>query len=109
MQPLGLALAVALLHLTGGTLPVAASSYLAAWSGDADREDSDFLAIVDVNPDSPRYGSVVATLPVGERSTRPHHVEHAFSAGHTLFASGFNGNRMFRFDLMDPLRPRTSG
>ena len=56
MQPLGLALAVALLHLTGGTLPVAASAYLAAWSGDADREDSDFLAILDVNPDSPRYG-----------------------------------------------------
>ena len=109
MKRLGLALAFTFLHLTGSTVPVVASSYLAAWSGDADREDSDFLAIVDVNPDSPNYGRVVASLPVGERSTRPHHVEYAFTAGRTLFASGFNGNRMFRFDLTNPLRPRLAG
>lgn len=108
MRLLGPALIV-LMHLALGALPVAASSYLAAWTGDADREDSDFLVILDVDPDSRRYGSVVASLPVGERSTRPHHVEHAFSAGHTLFASGFNGNRLYRFDLADPLRPRLAG
>ena len=96
-------------YLAVGPFPAAANSYLAAWTGDADREDSDFLVILDVDPDSRRYGRVVASAPVGERATRPHHVEHAFSAGHTLFASGFNGNRLYRFDLADPLRPRLAG
>ena len=111
MKLLRRALGFALLYLTCGTLAAAAApgSYLAAWSGDADREDSDFLAIVDVDPDSPRYGSVIASVPVGERATRPHHVEHAFTAGHSLFASGFNGNRMFRFDLSNPVHPRLAG
>lgn len=46
-------------------------AYLAAWTGDEDRADSDFLAIVDVDPSSPDYGRVVATVPVGEQATNP--------------------------------------
>jgi hypothetical protein len=109
MRLLVVATGVVFLVLACGSVATAQRSYLAAWSGDADREHSDFLAIVDVDPQSPHYGRVVASLPVGERSTRPHHVEHSFTEGHTLFASGFNGNRLFRFDLADPLRPRLAG
>ena len=58
---------------------------------------------------SPDYGQVVPTVPVGERSTNPHHTEYSFAAGHPLFASGFAGNRMFRFDLANPRRPRLVG
>ena len=35
--------------------------YLFAWSGDEDRQDSDFLAVVDLAPDGDRYGTIVAT------------------------------------------------
>ena len=83
--------------------------YLAAWSGDEDREDSDFLAVINVDSSSLDYGQVVSTSSVGERSTNPHHTEYSFTAGHPLFASGFAGNRMFRFDLSNPLRPRFVG
>ena len=84
-------------------------SFLAVWTGDTDRADSDFLAIIDAAPESPRYGQIVSTVTTSQRATNPHHTEHAFARGHMLFASGFGGNRIFRFDLSDPARPRFAG
>jgi 56kDa selenium binding protein (SBP56) len=84
----------------------ATSSFLFVWAGDADRRQSDFLAVIDVDPRSPTYASVVATLPVGVNSTRPHHTEHEMSADGILWANGFDSTLTFRFDLRDPRRPR---
>lgn len=85
------------------------SSILVAWTGDADRADSDFLAVIDATPGSTQYGRVIGTVPVRERSTNPHHTEHVFTRGHALFAIGFGGNRIFRFDLSNPTRPQLIG
>ncbi len=83
--------------------------WLFVWAGDADRADSDFLAVLDADPASPDYGRVVTTLPVGERGTMPHHTEHRMPASETLFANGFRAGVTFRFDLADPLEPRLLG
>lgn len=83
--------------------------YLFVWAGDADRRESDFLAVLDVAPGGPRYGRLVATVPVGDRGTMPHHVEHELSAGGMLFANGFMAGRTYRFDVRDPLVPRLAG
>lgn len=80
--------------------------YLFAWTGDEDRADSDFLAVVDLARDGDRYGTIVATAPVGEKGLWPHHTEHELGAGRMLFANGFASNRNLLFDLNDPLRPR---
>ncbi len=40
------------------------SRYLYVWAGDSDGADSDFLAVIDVQPSSATYARVVATLPV---------------------------------------------
>ncbi len=53
-----------------GTNPVRAakkkkSSYLFVWCGDIDGKASDFLAVLDAEPSSPRYGEVVASVPTG--------------------------------------------
>ena len=79
--------------------------YLFSWTGDEAREDSDFLAVIDLKRDGDRYGTVVATTPVGERGLWPHHTEHELGAGKMLFANGFSSNRNVLFDLRDPLRP----
>jgi hypothetical protein len=84
------------------------SRYLIVWAGDADRQHDDFLVVIDVTP-APRYGQVIATVPVQGKALQPHHTEHAFSVGHPLFANGFGANRTFRFDLGDPLEPRLIG
>ena len=85
------------------------ADWLFAWSGDLDRADSDFLAVIDADPDSPDYGRVVTTLPVEERGTMPHHTEHRMPPSRTLFASGFRAGITFRFDLSDPREPRLLG
>lgn len=86
--------------------PAGESRYLFAWTGDEDREDSDFLAVVDLRRDGDRYGSIVATTPVGEKALWPHHTEHELGASRMLFANGYAANRNLVFDLRDPLVPR---
>jgi hypothetical protein len=88
---------------------VAGSRHLFVWAGDADQGQSDFLAVVDVDPNSPTYASVVTTLPVDALGTSPHHTEHEMPVDGVLWANGFAAGRTFRLDLRDPARPRLAG
>jgi len=103
---------VATLSLTGcDTAPAAKptsppGSYLFLWAGDADDKASDFLAVIDADPASPRYGAIVASLPTGDAGTHPHHTEHEMSATGHLLANGFHAGRTWLFDLTQPLEPR---
>lgn len=80
--------------------------YLFTWVGDEDRADSDFLAVVDLARQGERYGTIVATTPIGEKGLWPHHTEHELGASRMLFANGFAGNRNILFDLHDALHPK---
>ena len=82
------------------------SDYLFLWTGDEDRAQEDFLVVMDVREGSPTFGQVVTTLPVGEKSTVPHHTEHELDASGELFANGFSSQHSFVFDLNDPEKPR---
>lgn len=90
------------------TEPVKSARYLFAWAGDADEKDSDFLAVVDVDPASATYGQVVSTGPIGVKGTMPHHIEYETPPGTTLFANGWKAGRSFVLDVKDPLRPRVA-
>ena len=91
-----------------GQVRQAQPRYLFAWTGDDDRQDSDFLTVIDLAPHGDRYGTIVATAPVGEKGLWPHHTEHELGPGRTLFANGYAANRNLLFDLRDPLRPRVT-
>jgi hypothetical protein len=93
---------------------------LYVWMGDVDRDadtgelgpgqDSDFLAVFDVDPKSSSYGDVVATLPVGLTGSNPHHTEYEMPpAGQPLFANAHLAEDVLLFDLDDPLSPRVAG
>jgi 56kDa selenium binding protein (SBP56) len=88
---------------------VASSRYLFVWAGDADKRESDFLAVVDVDRQSPTYAEVVATLPVGAVGTLAHHTEYEMPPGGVLWANGFDAGQTFRLELHDPTRPRLAG
>jgi hypothetical protein len=94
------------LHTAANPASRAPARYLISWAGDEDREQSDFLAVIDLARHGDRYGTVVATLPVGEKALWPHHTEHELGASRRLFANGYAANRNFLFDLRNPLRPR---
>lgn len=83
--------------------------YLYVWAGDGDKQESDFLAVIDVRPGSSTYARVVSTLPVAEKGTVPHHTEHQLEIDRVLFANGFGAGRTYRFDLSVPAEPRLLG
>jgi hypothetical protein len=85
------------------------SGYLYLWAASGDSTVPDFLSVLDVAPDSGRYGKLVATLPVPGRNNGPHHTEHQMPADGQLFANGFGSGQTFIFDLANPLAPRLAG
>ena len=93
-------------HFSAAQTEQAPSRYLFTWVGDEGREDSDFLAVVDLSRQGDRYGTIVATEPVGEKGLWPHHTEPELGASKMLFANGFSSNRNLLFDLHDPRHPR---
>jgi len=86
---------------------------LYVWAGDQARTAPDFLAVVDFDEDSPRYGKVIRTVPVpgpGGSGNEPHHCH--LSADKNILACGgllalLRGqNSIFFFDVSDARRPR---
>jgi hypothetical protein len=95
----------------GGEQNVGPASLLYVWAGDLDKRpsDTDFLAVVDSDPDSPSYGEILATEAVGVVGTNPHHTEPVVPTGGVLLANGYNAGRTFLFDLSAPDKPNLVG
>ena len=86
---------------------------LYVWAGDQARVAPDFLAVVDFDEDSPRYGRVIRTVPVpgpGSSGNEPHHCH--LSADKNILACGgllalLRGqNSIFFFDVSEPRNPK---
>jgi hypothetical protein len=79
---------------------------LYVWAGDTAGKASDFLAVIDANPSSPKYGTVVTSLATGVAGTHPHHTEAEMPADDHLLANGFHAGRTWLFDLSEPRTPK---
>jgi len=86
---------------------------LYVWAGDQARVAPDFLAVIDFDEESPRYGKVIRTVPVpgpGSAGNEPHHCH--LSADKNILACGgllalLRGqNSIFFFDVSRPRQPR---
>ena len=86
---------------------------LYVWSGDQARVAPDFLAVIDFDEDSPRYGKIIRTVPVpapGSSGNEPHHCH--LSADKNILACGgllalLRGqNSIFFFDVSQARHPR---
>src|SRR5262245_35411388 len=96
----------ALLVCCGACRGTSPGPYLFVWAGDAEHKASDFLAVIDADPASPRYATIVASLPTDAAGSHPHHTELEMPAGGHLLANGFGAGRTWLFDLTEPLKPR---
>jgi selenium-binding protein 1 len=86
---------------------------LYVWAGDQARERADFLAVIDFDERSPRYGQVLRTVPLpppGNVGNEPHHCN--LSADRTVLACGgllslLSGQAsIFFFDVTRARHPR---
>lgn len=89
--------------------PAGDSEYLYLWTASTDSTAPDFLAVLDVRPDTGRYGTVVASVPVGSAGNNPHHSEHELAVDQQLFVNGFGSGKSFIFDLREGPRPKLVG
>jgi 56kDa selenium binding protein (SBP56) len=93
------------LLLSATTGLATSTSYLFVWAGDDAKASSDFLAVLDADPASPRYGRVVASVAVPGPGGTPHHTELEMPAGGFLLANAFGSGRSLLFDLRRPEQP----
>ncbi|HKS73575.1 MAG TPA: hypothetical protein VJQ82_10295 [Terriglobales bacterium] len=80
-------------------------SYLFVWAGDDAKQGSDFLAVLDADPQSLHYGQPVASVAVPGPSGTPHHTELEMPQDGFLLANAFESGQTHVFDLRDPLHP----
>ncbi len=94
-----------------GEQAVGPAPLLYVWAGDQDKRasDTDFLAVIDADPNSSSYGEVLATEAAGAVGTNPHHTESVVPADGILFANGYDAGRTFLFDLSAPDKPQLKG
>lgn len=90
---------------TGVAIAGESSDLLYVWAWDRDKQDSDFLSVLDVDPDSPSYGEVLNSIPVGVIGGA-HHIEHQIVDPVRLVTNSFTAGKSFVFDLSQPSAPK---
>ena len=92
-----------------GTRSGGESPYLFLFAGDEDKSDSDFLAVIDLRPESPDLGKAIATAPTGMKASMPHHMEYVMPpAGELLFMNAHHHEMSLLVDVSDPRAPRVA-
>src|SRR3954452_24602531 len=80
--------------------------YLYVFCVDADAKDNDFLAVVDVNPDSATFGTTTYTLDLGSKGNETHHWGYTDDRSR-IWAGGLLSSRIWLIDVKtDPAKPR---
>src|ERR1700730_6648530 len=80
--------------------------YLYVFCVDADAKDNDFIAVIDVNPDSTGYGTILQMLDLGTKGNETHH--WGYTDDRTkIWAGGLFSSRIRILDVAsDPAKPR---
>src|SRR6266566_5894958 len=80
--------------------------YLYVFCVDADGKDHDFLLVLDVDIESPKYGKKLYQLDLGSSGNETHHFGYTDDRTHIWGCSLFS-NRVFLIDVAaDPARPK---
>jgi selenium-binding protein 1 len=80
--------------------------YLYVFCADADAQDNDFAAVIDVNPDSATYGKLVHTVDLGTKGNETHHWGYTDDRTR-IWAGSLFSSRIWLLDVAsDPGKPR---
>jgi hypothetical protein len=82
------------------------SPYLLIFAGDRDEADSDFLAVIDLQPKSPALGKAIATTPINMKASMPHQMEYTTPpGGELLFVNAHHHEKSLLVNVGDPRAP----
>ena len=78
------------------------SPYLFVFAGDDDKEDEDFLVVLDVDPKSATLGEPISSLPIGHKMSMPHHTEYVVPPkGEPIFMNAHHHELSMIVDIND--------
>lgn len=85
--------------------------YLYVWAGTGNdtAKGLDMMTVLDADPASKAYGTVLAALTVDSAGQMPHHIEFVLPQRGPLFANDYTGDKSFLVDFSTPTTPRLSG
>jgi hypothetical protein len=69
----------------------------------------DMIAVIDANPASSKYGTVIDVLNVDSAGSMPHHSELELPQTGPLFVNDYGAGRSYMIDFKDPARPKLAG
>src|SRR5438270_498625 len=73
---------------------------------DADAKDNDFVAVIDVDADSPTFGTITSSLDLGSKGNETHHWGYTDDRTR-IWAGGLLSSRIWVLDVAsDPAKPR---
>lgn len=84
-------------------------SLIYAWMFDSQQEAPNFLAVIDADAASKRYGEILETVAAGKIRGDAHHTNFTLPNSGKLFANDFMGNGTYIFDTGDPRHPVLAG
>jgi hypothetical protein len=87
------------------------SRYLYVWGGTGRmlRDGIDMITVIDADPSSRGYGSVIDAVTVDSAGRMPHHTEFDPPAGGRLFVNDFGADKSFVIDFTNPAHPTLGG
>lgn len=85
--------------------------YVYVWSGTGNMKHKgmDMLAVIDADPASPRYATVIDVLNVDTAGVMPHHSELELPAKSPLFVNDYGASQSYMIDFKDPAHPKLAG
>ncbi len=82
--------------------------YLYVWAGTGNDSTNgvDMMTVLDADPSSAAYATVLSVLTVDSSGRMPHHTEFSAPPTGSLFANDFSGDKSFLVDFSTPASPR---
>lgn len=74
------------------------SKLIYTWLYDKAKQEHNFLAVLNGDPNSSEYGQLISTVKAGAKGIDAHHTNHKLPASGILFANEYKGGRTFIFD-----------
>ena len=111
----GRLVALAVVFLTAGAATwqsqARPSRYLYLWAGTGTHKTHgmNVVAVIDANPASPKYGTVIDALTVDTAGMMPHHSEFQLPQNGPLFVNDYMMDRSYLISFADPVHPRLAG
>jgi hypothetical protein len=104
----GLMLAASVITMIAWQTQAKPSRYLYVWAGTGNQTTKgvNSLVVIDVDPKSTKYGTVIEALTVDTAGNAPHHTEFELPESGMFFANDYGADRTYLIDFSNAAKPR---